>query len=112
MTWTTHNKEIVASLQGGEAGVLEVDAYWVVRQEVSDLLDRAESMTAEDIRVKWVLDDVIDHLYGAKDALFNTAVFSRTTTKGGEKIEEIREHVDAMADLLSRLEEGGYAKAY
>ena len=103
--WITHSKDLVDSIASGDSSVLEVKSYWVVRQQIEDLLAYAEGLKVSGARAHWVLEDIQDHLYSSREALFNVAVFSRTPRKGVEKIEEIQEHMQAMEDLLQRLEE-------
>ncbi len=81
MSWVTHSEELVESIAIGESSVYEVDAYWVLRQDIQEMINRAEAIKVSGVRAQWVLEDAIEHLYGAKDALFNTAVFSRTPRK-------------------------------
>ena len=52
-----------------------------------------------------MVEDCIEHLYCAKDALFYVAVFGRSQDKTEEKIKEIQEHVRTMQDMLATLEE-------
>ncbi len=110
MSWVTHSEELVESIAIGESSVYEVDAYWVLRQDIQEMINRAEAIKVSGVRAQWVLEDAIEHLYGAKDALFNTAVFSRTPSKAKERITEIREHVNAMSEILESLEERNIAE--
>ena len=106
--WRTNSDELIDSVRTAESSNLGVAAYWVLRGTISSVLDRAEKMRFESPRAQWVLEDCIEHLYGAKDALFNVAVFGRSQDKTEEKIKEIQEHVRTMQDTLETLE-GTYA---
>ena len=101
--WRTNSDELVDSIRTAESS--NVAAYWVLRGTISSVLDRAEKMRFESPRAQWVLEDCIEHLYGAKDALFNVAVFGRSQDKTEEKIKEIQEHVRTMQEMLATLED-------
>ena len=103
--WRTNSDELVDSIRTAESSNVGVAAYWVLRGTISSVLDRAEKMQFDSPRAQWVLEDCIEHLYGAKDALFNVAVFGRSQDKTEEKIKEIQEHVRTMQDMLAALED-------